>query len=68
MAVNSLKREIHLGTPQLGIWSSLCSNIVADIVSDAGFDWALIDMAYSANGSMSVFGQSALQKLKETPP
>lgn len=54
---NTFKRAILAGKPQLGIWSALCSNIVADILSTTDFDWALIDMEHSPNEMPNVLSQ-----------
>lgn len=54
---NAFKRAILNGTQQIGIWSSLCSNIVADILSTTDFDWVLIDMEHSPNDLQSVLSQ-----------
>lgn len=54
---NRFKEAILAGRPQLGIWSALCSNIVADILATSGFDWALIDMEHSPNDMRSVLSQ-----------
>lgn len=54
---NKFKRAIQAGTPQVGIWSTLCSNIVADILATTAFDWALIDMEHSPNDLSSVLSQ-----------
>ena len=41
LAVNRFKQALKAGKPQIGIWSSLCSNISAEVLADAGFDWVL---------------------------
>ena len=46
---NAFKRAIAAGQLQIGLWSSLCSNIAAEIVSDSGFDWILLDTEHSPN-------------------
>lgn len=46
---NSFKHAIAAGTRQIGLWSSLCSNIGAEIISEAGFDWILLDTEHSPN-------------------
>jgi len=46
---NGFKRAIAAGRLQVGLWSSLCSNIAAEIVADAGFDWILFDSEHSPN-------------------
>lgn len=40
---NKLKAALAAGQTQQGIWMSLASPIVAEIVGDAGFDWVLVD-------------------------
>lgn len=46
---NAFKQAIAAGKLQIGLWSSLCSNIVADIIGDSGFDWILLDTEHSPN-------------------
>lgn len=46
---NAFKHAIAAGKLQIGLWSSLASNIAAEIVSDAGFDWVLFDTEHSPN-------------------
>jgi 4-hydroxy-2-oxoheptanedioate aldolase len=46
---NAFKRAIAAGKLQIGLWSSLCSNIAADIIGDSGFDWILLDTEHSPN-------------------
>lgn len=62
---NRFKRNIAAGRLQNGVWSTLCSNIVADIVATVGFDWVLIDMEHSPNELSSVLAQ--LQVYAHTP-
>ena len=54
---NRFKQAINQGEKQVGIWISLCSNVAADVVAPAGYDWALIDMEHSPNDFLSVLGQ-----------
>ena len=49
LAVNKFKRALVAGKPQIGIWSSLCSHISAEVLADAGFDWVLLDTEHSPN-------------------
>jgi len=49
LPVNKFKQAIKAGKPQIGIWSSLCSHISAEVLSDAGFDWVLLDSEHSPN-------------------
>jgi len=46
---NAFKHAIAAGKLQIGIWSSLCSNIAAEILADSGFDWILLDTEHSPN-------------------
>jgi 4-hydroxy-2-oxoheptanedioate aldolase len=49
LATNAFKAAIRAGKPQIGIWSSLCSYISAEVLADAGFDWVLLDTEHSPN-------------------
>ena len=44
---NAFKAGLKAGQPQLGLWSSLCSPIVLEMLSNVGFDWLLIDAEHS---------------------
>jgi len=46
---NTFKQEIQSAKPQIGIWSSLCSPISAEVLAHSGFDWVLIDTEHSPN-------------------
>jgi 4-hydroxy-2-oxoheptanedioate aldolase len=46
---NAFKHALAAGRLQIGLWSSLASNIAAEIVSDSGFDWILLDTEHSPN-------------------
>ncbi|HTP96857.1 MAG TPA: HpcH/HpaI aldolase/citrate lyase family protein [Burkholderiales bacterium] len=59
---NSFKRAIKAGKPQIGIWFSTASNIVAEAIAYAGFDWILLDTEHSPNDLESVLAQ--LQAVK----
>src|SRR3546814_17584583 len=49
LPVNAFKRALKEGRPQIGLWSMLSSNIVAEIVAPAGFDWVVLDTEHSPN-------------------
>lgn len=49
MQRNEFKHALAGGHLQIGLWVSLCSNIGAEIVSDSGFDWLLLDTEHSPN-------------------
>ena len=49
MQHNAFKAALAAGKLQIGLWSSLASNIAAEIISDSGFDWILLDIEHSPN-------------------
>ena len=49
MRTQRLQARLAAGKLQIGLWSSLCSNIAAEIISDSGFDWILLDTEHSPN-------------------
>ena len=57
LPLNPFKRAIKAGRLQIGIWSSLSSNISVEIVAGAGFDWLLIDTEHSPNELPMVLSQ-----------
>jgi 4-hydroxy-2-oxoheptanedioate aldolase len=46
---NDFKRALARRELQIGLWSTLCSNIGAEILAHAGFDWILLDTEHSPN-------------------
>ena len=44
---NVFKAALNDGLPQIGLWSSLCSNIGAEVIAGAGFDWILVDTEHA---------------------
>src|SRR5271168_4984653 len=46
---NPFKHALKSGKLQLGLWHSLSSPIVAEILADAGFDWILLDTEHAPN-------------------
>jgi 4-hydroxy-2-oxoheptanedioate aldolase len=57
LPVNSFKRALSEARPQIGIWSSLSSPVVAEILAHAGFDWVLLDTEHSPNELPTVQSQ-----------
>ncbi len=49
MIRNEFKRALARRELQIGLWSTLCSNIGAEIVAHSGFDWVLLDTEHSPN-------------------
>ena len=65
---NAFKHAIAAGQLQIGLWSSLASNIAAEIISDSGFDWILLDSEHSPNEIPGLLSQlQALQRGTATP-
>ena len=62
LAKNRFKHAIAEGDLQIGLWSSLCSNLVAEGISQSGFDWIVIDMEHAPNEVPGVISQ--LQAMK----
>jgi 4-hydroxy-2-oxoheptanedioate aldolase len=50
MRVNSVKRALREGKPQIGTWLSLGSLCAARFLARAGFDWLNIDIEHSMVG------------------
>jgi 4-hydroxy-2-oxoheptanedioate aldolase len=46
---NAFKHAIAEGRLQIGLWSSLCSNIAVEVIAGSGFDWILLDTEHSPN-------------------
>ena len=46
---NAFKHALAAGKLQIGLWSSLCSNIVAEVIAHSGFDWIVLDSEHSPN-------------------
>jgi 4-hydroxy-2-oxoheptanedioate aldolase len=57
LPVNHFKRAILAGEQQIGLWSSLASNVTTEVLAGAGFDWLLIDAEHAPNDVRSVLGQ-----------
>jgi len=57
LPVNSFKQAIAEGRPQIGLWSSLCSNISAEVLAGSGFDWILVDTEHAPNEVPLVLSQ-----------
>src|SRR6185369_10305929 len=55
--VNLFKQAIREGRPQIGLWSSICSNLAAEVIAGSGFDWILVDTEHAPNELPTVFSQ-----------
>ena len=54
---NLFKTALADGQPQVGLWSSLCSNVVAEVLAGSGFDWILVDTEHAPNDIQDVLSQ-----------
>ena len=59
---NVFKQAIKQRRLQIGLWSSMCSNIGVEIVAYSGFDWILLDTEHSPNELPGLLSQ--LQAMK----
>ena len=57
VAENRFKRALAQHQRQIGLWSTLGSAMVAELVGHAGFDWLLIDTEHSPNELPGVVAQ-----------
>ena len=65
LPANSFKRAINEGRMQIGLWSSLASNVAAEVIAGSGFDWILIDNEHAPNEVSNVLAQ--LQAMAANP-
>ena len=56
-ATNHFKRALAAGRPQIGLWSTLPSPYVTELVAGAGFDWVLLDAEHSPSDVTQMLGQ-----------
>ena len=65
---NVFKQALKERRLQIGLWSSLASNIGAEIIADSGFDWILLDTEHSPNEVPNLLSQlQALERGTATP-
>lgn len=57
LPANAFKAALARGELQIGLWSSLCSPIMAEIIGHSGFDWILVDTEHSPNELPDVLAQ-----------
>jgi 4-hydroxy-2-oxoheptanedioate aldolase len=59
---NPFKHALKSGKLQLGLWHSLSSHLVAEVLADAGFDWIVLDMEHAPNELPMVLSQFQAMK------
>lgn len=57
LPVNRFKAALLSLQPQIGLWSSLSSNVSVEIIASAGFDWILLDTEHVPNEPPMVLSQ-----------
>jgi 4-hydroxy-2-oxoheptanedioate aldolase len=55
--VNTFKRALKDGKPQIGLWCCLSNHYAIEVVAGAGFDWLLVDTEHSPNELDMVLAQ-----------
>ena len=55
--LNPFKQALKSGRLQIGLWHSLSSHLVVEILADSGFDWILIDTEHAPNEVPMVLAQ-----------
>ncbi|MDM0111514.1 HpcH/HpaI aldolase/citrate lyase family protein [Variovorax sp. J22R133] len=55
--VNSFKKAMRDGVPQIGLWVGMADGYVAEILAGTGYDWLLIDGEHAPNDVRSVLAQ-----------
>ena len=63
--MKTLKQRILGGEALHGCWANMGSNVSAEIIARAGFDWVLIDLEHGAGNDAIMYQQ--LQVLEDTP-
>jgi 4-hydroxy-2-oxoheptanedioate aldolase len=55
--LNPFKQALKAGRLQIGLWHSLSSHLVVEIIADSGFDWLLLDTEHAPNELPMVHAQ-----------
>jgi 4-hydroxy-2-oxoheptanedioate aldolase len=54
---NTLKAALAEGRRRIGLWSTLCSNVVAEVLAYAGYDWIVVDTEHAPAAPLDVLAQ-----------
>lgn len=63
---NPLKSNLAEGRLQVGLWCSLGSAVVTEVLAGAGYDWLLVDGEHSPNDLLSIIDQHRAASAYET--
>ena len=55
--LNPFKQALKSGRLQIGLWHSLSSHLVVEILANSGFDWILMDTEHAPNEVPMVHAQ-----------
>lgn len=47
LPINHFKRALRAGKPQIGVWSTIASPYVCELVAGAGYDWMMLDTEHT---------------------
>ena len=65
---NLFKQALAEGRLQIGLWCALASNISAEVIGDAGFDWIMLDTEHAPNEVAGLLPQlQAMARSTATP-
>jgi len=57
LPLNSFKRALAAGKPQIGLWVGLADAYAAELLATTGFDWLLLDGEHAPNDPRSILPQ-----------
>jgi 4-hydroxy-2-oxoheptanedioate aldolase len=65
---NVFKQALRRRELQIGLWSTLCSNLAAEVIAYSGFDWIVLDTEHSPNELPDLLAQlQAMARGTATP-
>ena len=65
---NVFKQALRRRELQIGLWSTLCSNLAAEVIAYSGFDWIVLDTEHSPNELPDLLAQlQAMARGSATP-
>jgi len=66
LPINQFKKALRAGQPQIGVWSTIPSPYVSELIGGAGYDWVLLDTEHTPNDVPLMMSQ--LQALAAAQP
>ena len=68
LTINRFKHALAARKLQIGLWSQMTSNISAEVLGRAGFDWLVIDTEHAPNELPGVLSQLQALAVTDTAP